>query len=56
MAIFKEAENRLFDKVYICRKCESKTKIPISKVLVGKGVCRKCSGKDLRPVRKISKK
>ena len=56
MAIFPEADARLFDRVYVCRRCESKTKIPISKVLNDKGVCRKCSGKDLRPVRKISKK
>ena len=56
MATFPEAMNRLFNKVYICRKCETKTKIPIQKVLGGKGVCRKCSHKGLRPVRMISKK
>jgi len=55
MASFPEAEARLFKNVYVCRKCESKIKIPISKVLAGKGVCRKCNSKQLRPIRKISK-
>jgi len=56
MASFPEAEARLFKDVYICRKCESKTKVPISKFLIGKGVCRKCGHKGLRAIRKISKK
>ena len=56
MAMFPEAMARLFDSVYICRKCESKTKIPISKVLAGKAVCRKCKSKQMRAVRLKSKK
>ena len=56
MAQFPEAEARLFQNVYICRKCEKKTKFPIGKVLAGKAVCRSCKSKKLRPVRKISKK
>ena len=56
MATFPQAENRLFKNVYICRKCESKTKIPINKVLANKAVCRKCGNKQVRPVRAVSKK
>lgn len=56
MVEFPEAKARLYKNVYICRKCERKTKIPIGKVLAGKGICRKCSGKTLRPVRMRSKK
>jgi len=56
MAQFPEANARLFENVYVCRRCESKTKFPIGKVLADKAVCRKCKCKDLRAVRKISKK
>ena len=55
MGTFPEAEARLFGNVYICRKCERKTRIPVNKVLAGKGVCSKCSCKQLRVVRKRSK-
>lgn len=56
MATFPEAEARLYNNVYVCRKCERKFKIPIGKVLAGKAVCRNCDSKQARPVRKISKK
>jgi len=56
MAQFKEAEARLYQNVYVCRKCEKKTKIAIGKVLAGKAVCRTCKSKQMRGVRKISKK
>ena len=55
MATFPEAEKRLFKNIYICRKCESKTRIPIRKVLTGNAVCRKCGSKQMRTVRKKSK-
>ena len=56
MGTFPEAENRLYKNIYVCRICESKTRIPINKILAGKGVCRSCGSKKLRPVRKRSKK
>ena len=56
MATFPEAMARLYDNVYVWRRCESKTKIPISKVLAGKAVCRNCGCKSVRPVRLRSKK
>jgi len=56
MASFSEAMARLFKNVYVCRKCERKIKVPIGKVLAGKGVCRHCKTKQLRPVRMRSKK
>lgn len=56
MATFPEAEARLYKNVFVCKRCESKTKVPISKILAGKGVCRKCGYDRLRPVRKIAKK
>jgi len=56
MAQFPEADARLFKDVYICRKCERKTKVAIGKVLAGKAVCRNCKSNQMRSVRKISKK
>jgi ribosomal protein L40E len=56
MAVFEEAEARLYKNVYVCRKCKRKSRFPIGKILAGKGVCLRCSSKHLRPVRKISKK
>jgi ribosomal protein L40E len=56
MATFPEAEARLFKNVYVCKKCESKFKTTIGKVLAGKAVCRSCKSKGVRPVRMRSKK
>jgi len=52
MAIFQEAELRLFKNVFVCKKCKSKIKAPNMKVIAGKISCRKCGSKQLRPVRK----
>ena len=56
MAVFPEAEARLYKNVFVCKKCEAKTKVSIGKVLAGKASCRACSSKLLRPVRKRTKK
>ncbi len=56
MAMFKEAQARLYKNVYICRKCESKFRVAINKVLAGKAYCRKCKSKKIRPVRLKGKK
>jgi len=56
MATFPEAEARLYNNVYICRKCEGKTRVPIGKVLAGAATCVRCKCKQLRIVRKKSKK
>lgn len=56
MGTFPEAEARLYNNVYICRKCESKTRVAIGKILAGKGVCRKCCSSQLRKVRARAKK
>ncbi|MCA9486547.1 50S ribosomal protein L40e [Candidatus Woesearchaeota archaeon] len=56
MGVFPEAEARLFKDVYICRKCEHRTKVPIGRVLAGKATCRNCGSEFLRPVRKRAKK
>jgi len=55
MVVFPEAQARLFKNIYVCRKCERKVRVPIGKVLVGKGVCRKCGFKTIRPIRMRAK-
>jgi len=52
MAKFPEAEARLFRNIFICRRCKSKTRAPILKVLAGKIQCRKCSSTALRVKKK----
>ncbi len=52
MAKFPEADNRWFKNVFVCRKCKTKNRAPILKVLAGKISCRKCKTKALRPKRK----
>ena len=51
-ARFPEAENRLFNRVFVCMDCGAKIKSDTIKVRSGKVKCRKCRGKNLRPVKK----
>lgn len=55
MATFPEADTRLYKEMFVCRRCESKQRFPIAKILSGKASCRKCSYKNFRPVRKRAK-
>lgn len=52
MGKFAEADNRMFKNIFVCRRCKSKMKAPILKVLAGKVSCRQCSTKKLRVKRK----
>ncbi len=53
--IFPEAIERLYNRVFVCRKCKSKIRTDYSKVKAKKVKCRKCGSKDLRPKRKEKK-
>ena len=52
MAKIPEAEKRLHQNIFVCRKCKSKIRASPMKVSQGKVACRKCSSKALRPLRK----
>lgn len=52
MVKFEEATNRLHRNVFVCRKCKTKIRTHISKVLQKKVKCRKCGGKAFRPIKK----
>ncbi|MBD3208792.1 50S ribosomal protein L40e [Candidatus Woesearchaeota archaeon] len=52
MVKFPEAEARLFQNMFVCRRCKSKIRTTNLKVIAGKISCRKCGSKALKPVRK----
>jgi len=52
MAKIKEAQNRLFKNVFICKKCKAKIRAEPRKIIEGKIKCRKCKSKAFRPLRK----
>ena len=52
MAKIKEAQNRLFKNVFICKKCKSKVRSEPRKIIEGKVRCRKCKSTAFRPLRK----
>ncbi|MFA5176233.1 MAG: hypothetical protein WC413_03170 [Candidatus Nanoarchaeia archaeon] len=52
MVKFPEAAKRLFAGVFVCRKCKSKKRAPIQKILQGKVICRKCGSRHFRPIKK----
>jgi len=39
---------RIFDRVYVCMRCNAKIRADDKKVKSGKVKCRKCYSKDLR--------
>ena len=46
---------RLYDRVYVCMKCNAKIRADPRKVMARKVKCRKCYSKDLRPKSKERK-
>jgi ribosomal protein L40E len=52
---FPEAEQRIFQRVFVCMKCGAKIRADLAKVRSGKVKCRHCKTKNLRPVHKEHK-
>ena len=52
MAKIREAQNRLFKNIFVCKKCQSKIRADPQKILKGKVKCRKCNKKAFRPLKK----
>ncbi|MBI5391335.1 50S ribosomal protein L40e [Candidatus Woesearchaeota archaeon] len=52
MTRFPEAQVRLFQNKFVCKRCKSTVRSPNMKVLAGKVSCQKCNSKALKPVRK----
>tara|TARA_Y100000310_G_scaffold316255_1_gene367735 strand:- start:242 stop:406 length:165 start_codon:yes stop_codon:yes gene_type:complete len=51
MAKFPEASARLFHNVFVCKRCKSKRKADVRKILDKKISCRKCGGKSFRAIK-----
>ena len=52
MVKFEETHARLFNNVFVCKRCKSKQKSTMQRVLQGKILCKKCGGKAFRTLRK----
>lgn len=52
MAKFEATANRIFNRVFVCRRCKTKVRVDIKKVLAKQVVCKKCGMKNFRPIKK----
>lgn len=52
MAKIKEAQDRLFKNIFVCKKCQTKIRADPQKILKGKVKCRKCKKRAFRPLKK----
>ena len=55
MGKFPEANKRLVENIFVCKKCKTKIRSTNLRVIKGEVRCRKttCRSKALRPARKI---
>jgi len=51
MVRFPEAVARLFHNTFVCKKCKSKQKADIRKILLKKISCRRCGNKSFRIIK-----
>lgn len=51
MVRFIEASARLFHGVFVCKKCKSKKRADIRKILEKRIKCRRCGGKSFRAIK-----
>ena len=51
MVRFPEATARMFHRTFVCKKCKTKRKAAVLKVLQKKIACRKCGGKSFRVIK-----
>ena len=47
-----ETQARLFHNVFVCKKCKTKRKASMMKIMEGRIKCRRCNGKAFRPIKK----
>ena len=46
---------RVYERVFVCMKCNAKMRSDVLRVKAGKIKCRKCNSKQLRPKKKERK-
>ena len=52
MSKFPEAMRRMFGNVFVCRRCKTKMRSSMLKVLKKEVTCRKCGGRSFRAIKK----
>jgi len=52
MAKIPEASARLFKNVFVCKKCKTKQRAQVQKIMQKKISCRKCGCKAFRAIKK----
>lgn len=52
---FKEAMDRLFNSVFVCRRCKHTIRSSSMRVKTGKTKCRNCGSRALRPKKREKK-
>jgi len=52
MVKFPEASTRLFHNVFVCKKCKTKQRTNMQKIMQGKVICKKCGSKSFRAIKK----
>jgi len=50
-----EASARMFNRVFICKRCKSKVRADSIKIRARKIACRNCGSRDFRPKKKEKK-
>jgi len=56
MAKFKEAANRMFSRVFVCKNCKTKKKTDMYRILLKSVSCKVCGSKQFRPIKSKSQK
>lgn len=51
MVRFQEATNRLFHGVFVCRKCKTKVRAAVNKILGKQISCKKCGRRSFRVIK-----
>jgi len=51
MVRFPEASARLFMNVFVCRRCKSKRRADMRKIMLKKISCRRCGAKAFRMIK-----
>ena len=49
---FPEAQNRIYKNIFVCKKCKTKKRTDMQKILQGKVKCRNCGSKAFRAIKK----
>lgn len=52
MAKFEATANRIFNRIFVCRRCKKKMRVDVNKVVAKQVLCKNCGMKNFRPIKK----